>query len=215
MGNLTAQLYLAIDAGPTASARLAAVLGIGLPIAAVLIRNSDGALDATSARGLVEVVQAKDIAALVEGNAALARALRADGVHLPWSPRLRATYDEARDILGSRYMVGIGVAATAELARHDAMDLAEAGADYIGFSAADADAAAAQRDLIDWWTEIFQIPCVAFDVAEVEAARALADTRPEFFGITVPMAASPADCAAKVAAIAAAVGMTETAATGP
>ena len=112
--------------------------------------------------------RAKDIAALIEGDAQLARTLRADGVHLPWSKDTAARYGEAREMLGTRYIVGIDVGRS----RHDAMTLAEEGADYIGFGipphVEDRSAAAARRlELVSWWSEIFEVPCVAFDVDDV------------------------------------------------
>ena len=117
----------------------------------------------------------KDIAALIEGDAQLARTLRADGVHLPWSKDVAARYGEAREVLGTRYIVGVDVGRS----RHDAMTLAEDGADYIGFGipphVEDRAAAAARRlELVSWWSEIFEVPCVAFDVDTAEDAIALA-----------------------------------------
>jgi thiamine-phosphate pyrophosphorylase len=203
MPDMHPQLYLTIDAGPSADARLAAVLAAP-GVAAVLIRAGAAALDATVARPLVERAQKANVAALIEGDAALARTLRADGVHLPWSPDLRGRFDEARDILGNRFMVGVDIAPAAETARHDAMEIAEAGADYIGFSAGEA-----QYDLVAWWAEIFEVPCVAFDVADADRAGALAALGPEFISAPVPAAAAPADCAAHVAGIAAAIASIE------
>ncbi len=202
------QIYLVIEAGPTAAARLTAVLGGTSGITALLIRPGVAPLDASLARPLVEQAQKSNIAALVEGDPALARALRADGVHLPWSPTLRAAYDEARDILGTRFMVGVGIATDAEQARHDAMELAEAGADYIGFepSAVETPAAAtatAQAEFAAWWAEIFQVPCVIFGIDQVADAQVFAALGVDFIGITLPPGETPADSAARISAIAA------------
>ena len=79
----TTQIYLVIEAGPTASVRLAAVLAGTHGVTALLIRPGAAPLDATAARPLVEQAQKSNVAALIEGDPALARALRADGVHLP------------------------------------------------------------------------------------------------------------------------------------
>ena len=195
------QIYLVIEAGPSALAQVQAALGAMPTIAAVLIRGGAAALDATSARPLVEFVQKADVAALIEGDAALARALRADGVHLPWSPGLRAAYDEAREILGTRFMVGAGIAIDAEVARHDAMELAEATADYIGFEPSVAGDLDVQSEFASWWAEIFQVPCVVFGVADATAARDFAQMGVDFIGVDLPANSSPADCAARVASI--------------
>src|SRR5690606_29079030 len=100
---------------------LAAVLEAARP-ATVLIAAKDGEpLTAAAARPLVELVQSKDIAAMIEGDAQLARTLRADGVHLPWDKDIGARYGEARDILGTRYIIGVDVGRS----RHEAVVLAE------------------------------------------------------------------------------------------
>ena len=204
----TTQIYLVIEAGPTASVRLAAVLAGTHGVTALLIRPGAAPLDATAARPLVEQAQKSNVAALIEGDPALARALRADGVHLPWSPTLRAAYDDARDILGTRFMVGVGIATDAEQARHDAMELAEAGADYIGFEPSasatpTAEAATAQTEFAAWWAEIFQVPCVIFGIDTAVDANDFAALGVDFLGINLPSGETPADSAARIAEIAA------------
>ena len=199
------QIYLVIEAGPSALARLQAALGATPLISAVLIRAGSTVLDAAAARPLVEIAQKANVAALIEGDAALARALRADGVHVPWSSGLRAAYDEAREILGTRFMVGVGIAIDAELARHDAMELAEAAADYIGFEPSDVGDFDAQVEFASWWAEIFQVPCVVFGIAHPDAARDFATIGVDFAGVDLPAGSSAADCAASVATIAGAL----------
>ena len=147
------------------------------------------------------MAQKANVAAIIEDDASLARTLRADGVHLSWSPALHARFDEAREILGNRFMIGAGIAPDAPAGRHDAMAIAEAGADYIGFAAGEG-----QSDLVAWWAEIFEVPCVAFDVASPQIASVLAGARPEFISIALPTGAAPADCVAHVTAIVAAIG---------
>ncbi len=84
-------------------------------------------------------------------------------------------------MLGTRYIVGVDVGRS----RHDAMTLAEAGADYIAFGipphVEDRAASAARRlELVAWWSEIFEIPCVAFDVDTADDATALAGAGADF-----------------------------------
>ena len=103
-------------------------------------------------------------AVLIEGDARLARTTKADGVQLAWSGEPAQDYEDAREILGGRFIVG----AASGTSRHDAMSLAEAGADYVAFGLTTGpgiDEARAQRDdLVAWWGEIFEVPCVACDV---------------------------------------------------
>ena len=76
------QLYAVVEAGEDALARLQAALDAA-PIASVLIRPAAGAsLEAGSAKPLIELAQKANAAALLAGDAQLARTLRADGVHL-------------------------------------------------------------------------------------------------------------------------------------
>jgi thiamine-phosphate pyrophosphorylase len=200
MNDAHPQLYLTIDTGPTADAQLAAVLARCPGIAAILISRVTSKQEATVAQALVRRAQSANVAALFEGDAKQALLLHADGVHLPWSPTLRADFDEAREILGNHLMIGVAIDPAAETARHDAMEIAEAGADYIGFSAGDA-----QPELVAWWAQIFEIPCVAFDVADADAARASAALGTEFIATPIPSAASPAQCVAHVRGIGSAI----------
>jgi thiamine-phosphate pyrophosphorylase len=149
------------------------------------------------------LAQKKDVAALIEGDAQLARTLRADGVHLPWSKDIAARYADAREILGTRYIVGVDVGRS----RHDAMSLAEDGADYIGFGipahVEDRQTAAERRlELIGWWSEIFEVPCVAFDVDSAEDATALAAAGADFVAIRLGVDLASADYAEFASALA-------------
>jgi len=206
------QIIVTLEPGPTALSRLAAVLA-AMPVATVVVMPpAGGALDATTARPLVEAAQKADVAALIAGDAALARTLRADGVFLPWTPNALAAFEEAREVLGTRFIVGAGGGTL----RHDAMSLAEAGAEFIAFGldtpadsdGPDPDGATIRRfEAIDWWAEIFQVPCVALDVTTAEDARALAAAGADFLALPLPTAIAPSDVAAHVVALAAAAAL--------
>jgi thiamine-phosphate pyrophosphorylase len=114
--------------------------------------------------------------------------------------------------LGSGAVIGID----AGLSRHDAMTLAEAGADYIAFGAPahlqDRDKARARRDdLVDWWAAIFEVACVALDVESPPEARQLAAAGADFIGVTLPAGLAAAPTRALVADMAAACQVAETA----
>jgi thiamine-phosphate pyrophosphorylase len=200
------QLYAVIEAGHAAPERLAAAFGAA-DIASVLIVPAAGrALDAAGAAPLVELAQRRRAAALVAGDARLARTLNADGVHLANMPDLEQAYREARNVLGSGRVIGIDPG----ISRHDAMTLAEAGADYVAFGAPahlkDRDKARMRRnELIAWWAEIFQLPCVAFDVETAEEARALAERGTDFVAVTLAAGQPVAAARDLVADIAAAI----------
>jgi len=185
--------YLVVAAGisvPAAEGLLA-----GVDAAALLIAPAkDEPLDAAAAKPLVDMAQARGTAALIEADAQLARTLRADGVHLPWSKDICARFAEAREILGGRFIVG----ADAGRSRHDAMTLGEGGADYVGFGipphVEDREAARARRlELMAWWSEIFEVPCVAFDVETAGDAAALAQAGADFVAMRPPPGLDPED----------------------
>lgn len=198
-GSEGSQIYLVLEAGPTTADRLATALQC-VNAASVLITpqagtvGAGGRLDAAEVHPLIQAAQAAGAAALVADNARLARTLRADGVHLGPSETIAADYAEAREIVGGRLIVGVH----AGKSRHDAMELGEAGADYIAFGAPqfakDREGAVARRlDLVSWWAEIFEVPCVAMDVTSPEEARELAAAGADFIGVTVPVAQSSAE----------------------
>lgn len=187
------RLYVVTTA--TAEMRLLVEVLDAAGAAALLIAaDAGGALTAAAARPLVELAQRKDIAALIEGDAQLARTLRADGVHLPWSKDIEARYGEAREVLGTRFIVGVDVGRS----RHDAMTIAERGADYIGFGIpahVEDRAGAAERrlELVAWWSEIFEVPCVAFDVETVDDAAVLAGAGADFIAMRASVELAPAE----------------------
>jgi thiamine-phosphate pyrophosphorylase len=180
------RLYLVVgaDAAPD---RIGALLDAA-DVGALLVVPTDGAqFDAATLKPLVDAAQQREVAAILEGDAQLVRTLRADGVHLPAGKDIVERYGEARDILGNRFIVGVDAGRT----RHDAMTLGEAGADYIGFGipahVEDRDTARARRqELVAWWSEIFEVPCVAFDVDALDDASALAAAGADFVALTAP-----------------------------
>ncbi len=198
---IKSRLYLVVEAGPTAAERLAAALAAA-DIASVLIRAGNGIrLDARNAQPLVVLAQAKGAAALIEADAELARALRADGVHLLPSDDVQAAYETARGIVGGRAIVG----GDAGRSRDDAMMLAEAGADYVAFSPDGEGGAEARDELAAWWAEIFEVPCVALGVESPGEAAGLQAAKCEFIGISLPTAVSADEVRGFVAAIAGAL----------
>jgi thiamine-phosphate pyrophosphorylase len=202
------QLYAVVEAGEAALDRLTVALSAAEFASMLILPPVGGTLDAGAARPLIEAAQEKNVAALIADDAQLARTLRADGVHLSATKKLADAYDEARSILGRVGIVGVDPG----ISRHDAMTLAEDGADYLAFGAPphlnDRNKARARRDeLIAWWAEIFEAPCVAFDVETPEEAEALSRAGADFIAIRLPVGATPAAARELVAGIAAALGV--------
>jgi len=172
-------------------------------VACLLIAAPSDARDeevATIAQPLIRAAQARDVAALLPGRAALAKQLGADGIHLD----LRAcniaeavrVYRDARKALAEDAIVGT----TCPAERHLAMEVAEAGADYVGFDLTAPDAA----DAIAWWGEIMTVPCVAFGRLEPAMAATLARNGADFIG-PEPEAWNGVDPAGDLAALQAAI----------
>lgn len=198
-------------ASPAAGAvqRVSAAI-TAMPISTLIVAMSRSAFhQASDAKELVELAQGRDIAALIADDVALAKTLRADGIHLTWSDDVVARYDEARRMLGAKMIIG----ADAGPSRHAAMELGEANADYVGFGMqrlssdpATHEASQLQRlDLVGWWSDIFEPPVVAFDVDTPEAAADLAAAGADFIALDLPAAIPVSDVAAWAATYEAAV----------
>jgi len=115
------RLYLQLPARPSAKleAELSQAIASADP-ACVLLCRDDAPIDETHAGRLIDLVQARGAACLVENDAALAERIGADGVHLDADA---AAYTEARALLGASASIGAGCG----LDRHGAMLLAEMG----------------------------------------------------------------------------------------
>lgn len=194
---------LLVQSGPHAHEQLAAAIAVA-DVASVIIEADTADL----AKPLVAAAQKAGAATLLAGNAKLARTLKADGVHLPVGAT-EADYEEAREILGQRFIIG----ADAGRSRDAAMRLGEAGVEYVGFGipdfVIDTEAARArQLDLIEWWAEIFEVPCVAFDVASASDAEALAGAGADFVAVRLAPDATTETVCTALREYAAALGVT-------
>jgi thiamine-phosphate pyrophosphorylase len=191
---------------------LSAAIGAA-PIASALLRSGPNAnLESATARALIELAQKNGIAMLLASNAEEAAAFGADGLHLLWSPDIVRTFKATRQ--GAPALI---IGADAGRSRHDAMELGEAGADYVAFGipphVEDRDKAAGrQRDLIVWWSDVFEIPCVAFDVPDADSARIMAAAGADFVSVGISSSFSEQDAAARVRAFSDALHVPEEAA---
>jgi thiamine-phosphate pyrophosphorylase len=165
------RLYFQIPAQPSAKLEAQLVQAVANTEAAcVLLHFDDQTADENHLGHLIDTVQSRGLACLMHENIELAERLGADGVHLDANA---AAYAEARKRLGESASIGVGCG----LSRHDAMQLAESGADYVAFGVGDEgdiDAINERAALVAWWSEIFVVPCVAWNVASAEDAASLA-----------------------------------------
>jgi thiamine-phosphate pyrophosphorylase len=93
-----------------------------------------------------------------------------DGIHVDAET---CDFAAARKRLGTGKIIGAFCGAS----RHLAMQAGEAGADYIAF---DQTAYAAGEPIIRWWSDLFEIPCVAFAPVNAAALDILLPQKPDF-----------------------------------
>ena len=170
----------------------------------VLLLTGVGAgVDVASLRPFMAAARRLDLAVMIENDIRLAKELDADGVHL------RADSDtlaEARRLLGEDKSIGMSCV----LSRHEAMLMAEGGADYIAFGefGLREDAGAAEvADMIEWWADIFEVPCVAWgqDRYSEDELRGFVEAGADYLSVAL-VAGDAADAAHRYAAMAELVG---------
>jgi len=182
---MTCQLYLItpprIDAGFVDT--LVAALEAG-EVAALQIRLKDHSVDEIKqlAPPLTKAAQDRGVAVILNDDPELAVALGCDGVHVGQGD---VPAKAARAAIGPKRMLGV----TCHGSRHLAMQAGEAGADYVAFGAfyptSTKDAPTrADPELLEWWSEIFEIPCVAIGGITVDNARPLIEAGADFLAVS-------------------------------
>ena len=140
----------------------------GGDIAAVLLRLADA--DERSlinrAKSVAAATQDKGAALLLDGRVDLVARAGSDGAHLTGI----AAFTGSLEQLKPDRIVGAGGLAS----RHDAMLVAERGADYVMFGEPDAagkrPAFASIEERVAWWAELFEIPCIGYAASIDEVA---------------------------------------------
>lgn len=132
----------------------------GGDVACLQLRLKDAPRDTIkrATEALMPVCHARDVAFLLNDDAKLAVELGCDGAHLGQGD---GDHEAARQLLGDRTL-GI----TCHDSRHLAMKAGEMGADYVAFGAFFPTSTKdvvhhAQPDVLEWWSGLMEIPCVA------------------------------------------------------
>lgn len=123
------------------------------------VKGLDDHAAARVAEPLLEICAARDVTFIVNDSISLAKRLGADGVHLGQSD---GSVAEAREALGREAQIGV----TCHASRHLGIDAGEAGADYVAFGAffpstTKSTEHQAELELLEWWQQIMEVPCVA------------------------------------------------------
>ncbi|ALC12547.1 thiamine phosphate synthase [Sphingopyxis sp. 113P3] len=168
-GDFPARLEEALSAAPVAAFQFR-------------VKGVDQHEAARLAAPLQAICAAHDTAFIVNDDMALAKRLRADGVHLgqgDGDPR------EARRLLGPDAQIGV----TCHASRHLAMEAGEAGADYVAFGAffpttTKAIEHHADPEILRWWQGLFELPCVAIGGITPANAGELVDAGADFLAVS-------------------------------
>jgi len=169
-------------------------------VAAVLLwlASDDEAAWGEAASALLPVLHEHGVPLLVGGDAGRASQLGTDGMHLETSA------DELRTAVkgyAPRLMVGAGGIAS----RHDAMLAGECGADYVLFGSVDPAREPPVPpgtifELTEWWSEAFQVPCVA-EARTLSEAEALGAVGADFIAAGDLVWSDPGGPAAAILAL--------------
>jgi thiamine-phosphate pyrophosphorylase len=150
---------------------------------------------------IVALGQEKGAAMLLVDTPDIVARAGADGVHVSRPEALQAALEMLKP---HDRIVGAGGAR----ARHDAMEAAEAGADYVLFGEPDEAGQCpplpAVLERAGWWAEVFQTPCVAF-VPSLGDVAAMAATGCEFVALGDAVFTHPEGPAAAVRSALAAI----------
>lgn len=193
------------DPARFAAEDLARALDAG-DVAALQIRLKDVDDDAIrrATEVLLPVAQSRGVAVLMNDRADLAVELGCDGAHLGQED---GNHAEGRRILGPDRTFGI----TCHNSRHLAMEAGEVGADYVAFGAFFPTSTKeakhrATPDILEWWSEMFELPCVAIGGITAANCAPLVRAGADFLAVVSAVWNHPEGPAAGVRAMNAAIG---------
>ena len=135
---------------------------------------------------LREIAHSRDVAIVVEDHVLLADRHGLDGVHLT---NTRKNIRKLRADMGADAIIGAFCGTT----RHDGMNAAEAGADYVSFGPVGVsslgDGVTADYEIFEWWSAMIEVPVVAEGALTAELVEKFAPVT-DFFGIGTEIWAS-------------------------
>ena len=145
------------------------------------LKNVNDAEISRAADTLRPICQQRDVAFIMNDRPDLAVKLDCDGVHIGQEDMSCA---EARRIVGPDRQIGV----TCKASRDLAMAAAEAGADYVAFGAfftstTKVVTTPASLEILEWWSELFEIPCVAIGGITVENCKPVIEAGADFLAV--------------------------------
>jgi thiamine-phosphate pyrophosphorylase len=190
------------DPGASVDALAAALAAADIAAVCLQLAAADDRTLINRVKALTPMAQDKGVALLLAGRAELVARTGADGAHIAGIDAFQA----ALPTLKPDRIAGCCGLET----RHDAMLAAELGADYAMFGEPDEAGArpsfGAIIERVEWWAEVFEIPCVGY-AASLDEVEQLAGAGADFvavgdwiFGDARGPAATVADAARRLAA---------------
>ncbi|MFO1082642.1 MAG: thiamine phosphate synthase [Reyranellaceae bacterium] len=145
------------------------------------LKEVDAAAVVRAADTLRPLCQQRGVAFILNDRPDLAVKLDCDGVHVGQDD---TPYAEARRIVGPDRQVGV----TCKASRHLAMEAAEAGADYVAFgaffpSSTKAVTTPAEVEILEWWSSLMEVSCVAIGGITVANCRPLVVAGADFLAV--------------------------------
>jgi thiamine-phosphate pyrophosphorylase len=156
-----------------------------------------------ASEAILRIAQPRGVAVLMNDRMDLAKRAGCDGVHLGQQDGDPVA---ARKLLGAEATIGV----TCHASRHLAMEAGEAGADYVAFGAFFPTATKevvhrAEPELLAWWSEMFELPCVAIGGITAENCAPLVRAGADFLAVIGAVWSHPEGPAAGVRAMNAAI----------
>ena len=153
----------------------------------IRLKQPDGTpVEDDTIRRAVEVLcplaQQHNVAVLLNDRPDLAGDLGCDGVHIGQTDM---DYAQARALLGDEAIIGV----TCHASRHLAMLAGDAGADYVAFGAffdtkTKDTSTRPSADILTWWQEVMEPPCVAIGGITPENGDTLAAAGADFLAVS-------------------------------
>jgi len=146
------------------------------------LKNTEEAIIRKAVAQLMPLVHAHDVAFVLNDRPDLAKELGCDGVHIGQDD---TSYKDARALLGKEAIIGV----TCHASKHLAMIAGEQGADYVAFGAffgTQTKEAKTTADpwILEWWTTLFETPCVAIGGITPDNAAPLMEAGADFLAIS-------------------------------
>ena len=179
------QLYIVtppkIDLVPFAETFKATLDAGDVSVVQLRLKDADDDTILRAAETLLPIAQERGVAFLLNDRPDLAGQLDCDGVHVGQND---ASYADARQRVGNNNIVGM----TCHDSRHLAIMAADSGADYVAFGAffpteTKYPKAHTEPEILEWWSDIMTVPCVAIGGITVENAPVLVEAGADFLAV--------------------------------